>query len=93
MSVKPILKPGDWITIGSGAFPKQAVVSTVYDDSNPADIEVVYLDERERAINEDMVWKENKWEFLVTGPSGGYADNYPRLNSFVAQLRRGEKFN
>ena len=89
MLVKPTVKSGDWISFGGGTFRKSAVVCTVYKDSSIADIEVVYLDDRDRAINEDMVWKNDKWEFRHSGPGGGYADNYDRLRSYVSQLRRG----
>ncbi len=89
MTDKPDVKPGDWISFGSGVLPKSAVVCNVYEDSTLEDIEVVYLDDRDRAINEDMVWKNGEWEFTISGPCGGYADKYDRLRTYVAQLRRG----
>ncbi len=88
MTGKPTVNPGDWITFGSGFRPKKAVVCTVYQDTSLADIEVVYLDDRDRAINDDMVWKDGKWQFRHPGPSGGYADHYDRLKVYVAQLKR-----
>jgi len=90
MREKPDVKPGDWITLGVRSFlGKDAVVCHIYDDSAFGDIEVVYLDDRNRAINDDVVWKEDHWEFKQPGPSGGYADKYSRLSSFVAKLRKG----
>lgn len=89
MPEKPIVEPGEWITIGKGHFGKSALVCNVYPDQKIADIEVIYLDDRDRAINDDVIWKEDCWEFKHSGPSGGYADKYPRLSHFVAQLRRG----
>ena len=89
MTNKPDVKPGDWISFGSGHRPKNAVVCTVYKDNALGDIEVVYLDNRDRAINEDMIWKEGKWEFAIEGPCGGYADRNARLRSYVSQLRGG----
>lgn len=89
MSDKPAVKPGDWITFGNGPLSKSAVVCAVYQDASLGDIEVVYLDDRDRAINEEMVWKNNKWEFKYSGPNGGYADKSDRLGGFVLQLRRG----
>ena len=86
MADKPILKPGEWINLPSG---RDAIVSMVYEDTSWVDIEVVYLDDRDRAINEDMVWKDGKWQFKISGPCGGYADHYDRLRSYVAKLRRG----
>jgi hypothetical protein len=65
-----------------------AVVCQVYSDGNLGDIEVVYLNGG-RAINEDVIWKNNHWEFKNQGPCGGYADHYPRLSEFVAILRHG----
>lgn len=89
MAEKPVVKPGDWITFGSGPIPKNATICTVYPNTSSADIEIVYLDDRDRAINEDMVWKDGKWQFKDSGPRGGYADNYNRLRGYVTQLRRG----
>ena len=90
MTEKPSVKPGDWITLGSGLLPKSAVVCTVFQDTSFADIEVVYLDDRDRAINEDVVWKDGKWQFKHPGAcGGGYADKYDRLRDYAAQLRRG----
>lgn len=89
MSEKPTVNPGDWITIGSGLPLKFAVVCKVYQDTSFGDIEVVYLDDLKRAINEDMVWKDGEWQFRHSGPCGGYADHNPDLRRFVAKLRRG----
>jgi hypothetical protein len=75
--------------IFKGEWPEKVlklVVCRVYDEQN---IEVVYLDYRNRAINEDMVLKDGKWEFKISGPCGGYADNYPRLSEYVKILRNG----
>lgn len=88
----PNLKPGDWILIGEG-FSKVPVVVCAYNDSelinSDGDIEIVYLDDRDRAINKGVVWKQDHWEFKDFGPSGGYADKYDRLAEFVRILRRG----
>ncbi len=89
---KPKVNPCDWITIGKGTGlidKLDAVVCQVHDDSDYADIEVVYLDDRNRAINEDVIWDQSHWEFKNQGPCGGYADRYSRLAEFVAILRRG----
>lgn len=89
------IKPGDWIKVGN----TYAVVCQLYKD-NPAykdnpvfkdqsnRIEVVYLD-GSRAINEDVHRVGNSWEFVIQGPSGGYADKYSRLSEFVSILRTG----
>jgi hypothetical protein len=79
------VKLGEFIFYGNDLLPKKAIVCRVYDAEN---IEVVYLDYRNRAINDDMVLKEGQWVFKHQGPSGGYADKYDRLSQFVSQLRR-----
>ena len=86
MSEMPAVKCFAWIRIGS----VNAIVSTIY-AHRPGEIEVVYLDERDRAINEDAVWRDDGWHFLIPGVCGGYADNYSRLASFVSELRSGRK--
>ena len=77
------VKPGDWITIGL----INAVVCNVYKD-NPNIVEVVYLD-KNKAINDDVRYSSNGWEFRYPKPSGGYADKYSRLNPYVSILRSG----
>jgi hypothetical protein len=74
------VKAGDWIVINNY---RNAVVCRVFDDF----IEVVYLDDKNRAINEDAVWEDGKWRFVCPTPCGGYADHYDRLAQFVKQLR------
>jgi hypothetical protein len=81
MAEAPEVKPHDEVRIGI----RRAVVCQVYDQKR---VEVVYLDDRDRAINEDAVWRSGKWDFEHSGPNGGYADKYDRLSAFVAQLRR-----
>lgn len=77
------VKPKDWISVGA----RSALVCKIY-ENNPNKIEVVYLD-RNRAINDDLIFKDGKWVFLYdTG--GGYADNYGRLAEFVSILRSRE---
>ena len=90
MSEKAEIKSKDWIRIGADLdSAKDAVVCNVYENRELGEIEVVYIDDRNRAINEDVIWKEGHWVFKQPGPCGGYADNNPRLTEFVARLRRG----
>ena len=58
---KPVVKAGDWISIGNSVGPRNAVVCTVIEDGSLGniEIEVVYLDGRE-AVNEHMVWNDDK---------------------------------
>lgn len=87
ISTPQAIAPGQWIGIGERAIV-HAVVCVVRGSSEPM-CEVVYLDDRIRAINEDVVWKGQYWEFLQPDVRGGYADQYDRLREYVAILRRG----
>ena len=81
----PSINPGDWISIGE----RDGVVTKLYSDRALADIEIIYLDDSKKAINEDVIWRNERWEFKHSGPSGGYADKYAHLADFVRTLRRG----
>ncbi len=48
------VKPGEWVEIGEGGNVN-TVVCTVNADNTIADIEVVYLDDRDRAINDYVI--------------------------------------
>ena len=61
----PKVQPRDWITIGK----REAVVCHISEDI-PNQIEVVYLDYQKRAINDDVHWIEDHWEFVNPGVSG-----------------------
>ncbi len=78
----PRVAPSDWIRIGN----VDAVICQEYDGGT---VEVVYLDWRDRAINEDAVWADGEWEFEHEGAYGRYADRNRRLSEFVHVLRRG----
>jgi len=87
MSEPPRVKKEDIIYIGRDGGIR-AVVSHVYAEPklNGAVAEVVY-DDKGKAINEDVKWVLDHWEFAVPGPGGGYADRYDRLKHFVSILR------
>lgn len=87
-NTRPQVKEHDIIHFGSGFLGKKAVVSRVYSEDNNNDIEVVYLDERGRAIYEDMTWMGEKWEFCDKGPAGGYADGKSRFSSYIQTLKQ-----
>ena len=90
MAERPQIKPGDWITIGKGLNGIPAIVCAIY-SFNPLDeIEVVYLDDQDRAMNADVVWEDNHWSFKGPNPFGRYADKYDRLCNFVSNLRAGK---
>ena len=87
MSDAPDISPEDVIYIGKGLTSKRAVVCNIYEGEGR--VEVVYLDDRDRAINEKVRWAGDHWEFVRKGPGGGYADHYGRLARYVAILRAG----
>ena len=90
MASKPEIKLNDWITIGEEGRV-EAVICKIYERKSVKgrDAEVVYLDDLDRAINEDVKWAETHWKIAIDGPCGGYADKYSRLNGFVSTLRQG----
>jgi len=61
---------------------RRAIISEIHGDG---DVEVVYEDSGKH-INEDAIWVEDKWEFKTGTVSGGYADNYPRLQDAIRKL-------
>jgi len=91
MPEMPKVSPRDWIWIGE-KDEVRAVVSKVYDSISVAggNIEVVFLDDRNRAINLDAKWTGNNWELVFQGDYGGYADRYHRLKPYVSILRSGQ---
>lgn len=76
-------RPGDWIRVGA----RDAVVCQASNSNN--ETEVVYIDDRGRAINEDIIFRDGEWTWRYQGPNGGYADKILRLEEFVRILRRG----
>ncbi len=79
------VKLGEWISIGENNL--HAVVSNIMDKDDI--IEVVFMSGT-KAINDLVQLKDGKWDFVnQSRPSGGYADNYSRLNEYVGVLRRG----
>ena len=78
MGEMPGIEPRQWVSVGERGYVN-AVVCGVHNDH----IEVVYLDDRNRAINEDVLWSGSYWEFKIEGPCGGYADKYSRLSDYV----------
>lgn len=85
--IRPAVKSYDWIVVGQ----KDAVVCNVLKDSEQ--IEIVYLDDKDKAINEDVRWNGSRWEFVNQSPCGGYADNNSRLSVFVGILRAGRRLS
>jgi len=88
------LQPGEWISVGNAIIKKQAVVCRAITAPElkkiEGDFEVVYLDDRNRAINTGVIWQEDHWGFKNSGCGGGYADRYDRLRNYVNILRQGK---
>jgi len=68
----------DIIMVGN----RRAIISEIYKDG---DVEVVYEDSGKH-INEDAIWEEDRWKFKTDSVSGGYADNYQRLQDAIRAL-------
>jgi hypothetical protein len=91
MTEMPKVSPGDCIWVGE-KDEIRAIVCKVYDSISVAgeNIEVVFLNDRNRAINLDVEWTGNNWKFVIQGGYGGYADGYTRLQPYVRILRSGQ---
>lgn len=82
MTERPRLTPGEWIWVGI----QDCVVAKIYGPEYPrGHCEVVF--NPQKPTNKNIVWDGDKWQF--TKSSGGYADNYSRLNRFVDILKQG----
>ncbi len=80
-------KIDEWISIGSNR--RDAVICQILSEDR---LEVVYLDNNGKAINEYVVLKDNIWCFENSNPCGGYADNSERLSLYVSTLREGKRY-
>ena len=88
-SQRPEIKPGDWIEIGKTGIAARPTTDAVVSIAKPELIEVVYLQRPNQAVNQDVMWVDDHWEFASTGDYGGYAERYDRLSGYVAQLYQG----
>lgn len=64
----------------------KAIIVQFYNEEK-TECEVVYMDHKGMAINEDAALNGEKWEFKIQKPCGGYADNNTRLSPFVQMLK------
>ncbi len=80
----PNVKLKDWISVGL----IDAVVCHIYADE-PNKVEVVYLDNKNHAINEDVQYKDGIWTFIYDDPCGGDAVSSSARGEFVSILRAG----
>ncbi len=88
MAERPIISPGEWITIGAKGL-MEAVVCGLSEDlaSGKTFIQCIYLDGSDRVICGELEWRETCWEFA--GRPGDYADNKEGLSDYVHILRAG----
>ena len=65
------VKQGDWIVIKSNNITQgiDGYVFSVYSDE---ELSVGYYQNKEKAIKEDVVWRDGVWRFKSNGPSGAY---------------------
>lgn len=80
------LGPGSWIPVG-GKSPVESVVCTV----RPGRIEVVYLNEENKALHAEAKWTSQGWAFLTKNGSGKPADRDQRLEPYIKILRARSK--
>ena len=66
MSVIPLVKEKTWIRLGSGIY---AYVFNVISETK---ISIGYYQNNRTAVKENVLWKDNQWEFESSGPSGSY---------------------
>lgn len=65
------VKEGDWITVGDSRI--NAYVTSVHSSS---EVSAGYHQNQLKAIKEDFVLKNGRWEFKHSGPSGSYLSGH-----------------
>lgn len=65
-------------------WDKICIISSIY---NEKEIEIIYIDYQNRAINEDAILINNQRIFKNILPSWWYADKSTRLRKYVNELR------
>lgn len=83
MAERPNIKAGHFVKYGI----RDAIVNKVHETPYrpEAEVELIYVDDRDRAINIEAYWNGERW--TSDDPMPGYADNYDRLRERVAELR------
>lgn len=76
--------PGDWIMLGD-KNPVEAVVCSI----RPGRVEVVFLDEHNKAVHAEAKWSKQGWVLADKDSRGKPADKDPRLERYVGILRSG----
>ena len=76
------ISPGSWIKVGREGHI-DAVVCTI----RPKRIEVVYLNEMNKAVHKEVQWAGRCWDFVNKKSEGKPADKNQRLEKYVKTLR------
>ena len=66
MSDAPTVKPDDCITIKYFPIPKRAIVYLTRIEQGKHIVGIIYFDAHKRLIADDVYWKDDHWEFLIT---------------------------
>ena len=77
MSSQPEVKVGEWIYV-SGSVP--GLVMGVC----PEFLAVGYYQNQAKAVKEDVVWRNDRWEFRTSGPDASYL-----RGAAEAEVKRG----
>lgn len=80
------IKEGEWLEIGKNLFPKDSVISKVFNDRKA---EVVYLTDIDKPIYEIVILEDNVWQFEKSGTCGSYAEKSERHKKFIKILKKG----
>lgn len=66
MSIIPLVKEKTWIRLASG------IDAYVFNVISETKLSIGYYQNNLKAVKENVLWKNNQWEFETTGPSGSY---------------------
>lgn len=61
------IREGQWITVGA-----EHIDGYVFHVFSPAHLGVGYIQNGGKAIKEDVVWRNGRWEFMEALPDGSY---------------------
>jgi hypothetical protein len=68
---QPKVAAGDWIFIKSeNGF--SGIDGYVFNVHSNGVLSVGYYQNKSKAIKEEVIWKDNRWQFKCSGPNGSY---------------------
>ena len=79
------ISQGGWIKVG-----KEGQIDAVVCTFRPKRIEVVYLNEMNKAVHREVQWAGRYWDFVNKKSEGKPADKDQRLEKYVKILRSKE---